>query len=283
MEKNVKAKEPWMGVLLNYIFAGFGELYAGEKVRAFVIMAISILFLIVALTLIPRILTSPDIKFNGTLAAGGMVFFIFSLVFGVFVLFDGYLSVKRYNTSNAVKASNIGLRVLSIVGIVILVFVTRIPGITLRNYVSNSFKAYKMSSDSMKPTLQKEDRIIIDKKVYLKNTPQRGDVVVFIYPKDRSKKFIQRIVGLPGETLEIKNGKVMINGKGLESKFYYYNRGDFGKADQKIGIPQGYYYVLGDNSATANDSRYWGFVLLQDIKGKAIKIYWPLSRVNTIE
>jgi len=283
MEKNIKAKEPWIGVLLNYIFAGFGELYAGEKARGFVIMGITILLLVVALTVIPRIVTSPDIKFNGTLAAGGMFFSIFNLLFCVFVLFDGYLSVRRYNMSNGVKASNIALRILSIVGIMIIIFINRLPGPLVRNYLRNSFKAYAMSSDSMKPTLQKKDWIIVDKKAYVKKMPQRQDVAVFIYPKDRSKDFISRIVGLPGESLEINNGKVIINGQELESKIHYYNRGDFGKEGQRIEIPQGSYYVLGDNSATSRDSRYWGFISLKDIKGKAIKIYWPLSRANTIE
>lgn len=276
MEKNIKAKEPWMGVLLNQIFPGLGELYAGKKARAFVIIGIAILFLLIGLSAI-HIATDPNIKFTATLVAGGMLFGALGFIFGIFVLFDGYLCVRRYNISNGVKASNFTFRVLVIVGIIALHFVN--PAVAIRN----SFKAFKISSDSMKPTLQKGDLIIVDRKTYVKNMPQRQDAVIFIFPKDRSKSFIQRIVGLPGETLEIKNGKIFINKMELEGKFYYYNRGNFGAEGQTIKIPQDSYYVLGDNSATSNDSRYWGFVPLKNIQGRAIKIYWPLTRANKIE
>ena len=116
--------------------------------------------------------------------------------------------------------------------------------------------------------------------------PKRGDVIVFIYPESPKKDFIKRLVGLPGETVEIKNGTIYINDKPLlDSVFnqrYYYNRGEFGQEGKKIKIPKDSFFVLGDNSASSQDSRYWGFVPRKNILGEALVIYWPPQRIRII-
>jgi len=118
-------------------------------------------------------------------------------------------------------------------------------------------------------------------------SPQRGDVVVFIYPQDTKKDFIKRIVALPGETVEIKNGIIYINDKPVSDEKlnnrYYYNRGDYGDIGKKIVVPEGHYFVLGDNSASSQDSRYWGFVPMDNLLGKAMLIYWPPNRIRLIK
>jgi len=197
MENNIKAKEPWMGVLLNYIFAGLGELYAGKKARGFVFVVIEVLLWVIGWSMI-HIGINPDIKITETLFAAVLFFLFFSLIFSIFVLIDGYLCVKEFNISKGTKASNVVIRILSIVGIVSVFYINRFPEYAIKDYFINSFKAYKMSSDSMKPALQKEDRILIDKKAYINNTPQRGDTIVFIYPKDINKRFkaFKRIISL---------------------------------------------------------------------------------------
>ena len=115
----------------------------------------------------------------------------------------------------------------------------------------------------------------------------RGDVIVFIYPEDPQKDFIKRLVGLPGETVEIRNGTIYINDKPLLdpifNKVYYYNRGDYALEGKKITVPKNNYFVLGDNSASSKDSRYWGFVPSHSILGKALIIYWPLIRIRIIK
>lgn len=117
--------------------------------------------------------------------------------------------------------------------------------------------------------------------------PNRGDVIVFIYPGDRSKDFIKRLIGLPGDTVEIKDGRILINGKEVTdpriANVYYYNRGDYGQEGVPITVPQGHYFVLGDNSASSHDSRYWGFVDQNDVLGKAEFIFWPLNRIRIIQ
>jgi signal peptidase I len=117
--------------------------------------------------------------------------------------------------------------------------------------------------------------------------PKRGDVIVFVYPMDRSKDFIKRLIGLPGDQVEIRDGKVWINGAPMvderNKNIYYYNRGDFAPVRGVITVPQGHVFVLGDNSASSHDSRYWGFVPETDIIGKAEFIFWPPNRIRMIQ
>ncbi len=117
--------------------------------------------------------------------------------------------------------------------------------------------------------------------------PKRGDVIVFIFPRDRTKDFIKRLVGLPGDVVEIREGGITVNGRKVTdpriTKSYYYNRGDYGALGQPIKVPEGKYFVLGDNSGASHDSRYWGFVDEKDVIGKAEVIFWPLNRIRFIQ
>jgi len=160
-------------------------------------------------------------------------------------------------------------------------------------------QAFKIPTGSMRMTLVEGDIILVNKFIYgakipftdlrlpAINQPKRGDVVVFIYPENPKKDFIKRLIGLPGETLEIKSGTVYINGKPLLgsmfSQRYYYNRGEFGQEGQSIVIPENSFFVLGDNSASSQDSRYWGFVPHKNILGQAMVVYWPLKRIRIIK
>ncbi|MBU1906363.1 MAG: signal peptidase I [Candidatus Omnitrophica bacterium] len=160
-------------------------------------------------------------------------------------------------------------------------------------------QAFKIPTGSMRTTLIEGDIILVNKFIYgvkvpftglrlpALRDPERGDVIVFIYPQDRKKDFIKRLIGLPGETVEIKNGSIFINGQpSLESIFgtnFYYNYGGFGREGNKVTVPDDSYFVLGDNSASSKDSRYWGFVPRGDILGKALVIYWPPKRIRMIK
>ena len=160
-------------------------------------------------------------------------------------------------------------------------------------------QAFKIPTGSMRMTLIEGDAILVNKLIYGAKVPftdirlpaftqpQRGDVVVFIFPQDTKKDFIKRVVGLPGETVEIKNGTIYINDKPVVdqklSPQYYYNRGDFGDLGKKIRVPDNQFFVLGDNSASSQDSRYWGFVPRGNLLGKAMVIYWPPTRIRLIK
>jgi signal peptidase I len=161
------------------------------------------------------------------------------------------------------------------------------------------FQAFRIPSGSMRMTLIEGDRLLVNKlqygaKVPFTNKrlpgltdPKRGDVIVFLFPGDHKKDFIKRLIATGGETVEIKYGDIYINGQLIEDpvikNVYYYNRGDYGMEGNPIQVPEGYYYVLGDNSGSSLDSRYWGFVPEEYIKGKAELIYWPPNRIRFIK
>jgi signal peptidase I len=154
-------------------------------------------------------------------------------------------------------------------------------------------QAFKIPSGSMIPTLQIGDHILVNKLSYgLRmpflerylfeySTPQRGEVVVFIFPEDRSKDFIKRVIGVAGDTLEVRAKKVFINGKqvdDLHANFAGYDpqAGAVGSGDDygpKV-VPENHIFVMGDNRDRSYDSRFWGYVNLNDVRGKAFLIYW---------
>ncbi len=159
-------------------------------------------------------------------------------------------------------------------------------------------QAFKIPTGSMRMTLMEGDRILVNKLRYGPRVPfthyrlpgfgrpQRGDVIVFIYPEDPKRDFIKRIIGLEGESVKIKDGDIFVDGTLVDespmNQFYYYNRGRYGNRDEAVRVPEGHLYVLGDNSASSKDSRYWGFVPEENIIGRAEVIYWPIRRIRFI-
>ncbi|MBE9109280.1 signal peptidase I [Nodosilinea sp. LEGE 07298] len=134
-------------------------------------------------------------------------------------------------------------------------------------------------SDSMVPTLSVGDHLIVEKLSYHVHPPQRGDVVVFKAPpallaQNLRDDLIKRIIGLPGDLVEVKAGKVFVNGKALEES-YVEAPPNYGIG--LIRVPEGQYFVLGDNRNHSYDSHYWGFVPAEDIIGHAVWCYYPLT------
>ena len=148
----------------------------------------------------------------------------------------------------------------------------------------------------MEPTLLVGDHILVNKFIYgvkipfIRTTlipissPKRGDVVVFIYPVDKTKDFIKRVIGLPGDTVEIQGQKVIINGKRYDDKHGYYadqheSQSNPGQLEQ-FKVPKGHIFVMGDNRDHSYDSRFWGYVPIRSIKGKAFIVYWSWPNWN---
>ena len=161
-------------------------------------------------------------------------------------------------------------------------------------------QAFKIPSGSMKPTLLIGDHLLVNKFIYgikvpyLRSTlipitdPERGDIAVFIYPEDRSKDFIKRVIGVAGDTIEIRNKKIFLNGLPYEDKYGVYvedfvvpgtvnPRDNFGP----VTVPKGKIFTMGDNRDQSYDSRFWGFVDLKDVMGKAMIIYWSWNKEET--
>ncbi|MBI5572888.1 MAG: signal peptidase I [Desulfomonile tiedjei] len=157
-------------------------------------------------------------------------------------------------------------------------------------------QAFKIPSSSMEPTLLVGDHILVNKFLYGIRVPfttlrwprfadpERGDVIVFTFPEDRTKDFIKRVVAVGGDTVEIKNKTVFVNGKPVDSSHAHFRDrnvipGDRSARDnmEPRKVPKGDLFVMGDNRDFSHDSRFWGFVPVEDVKGDAFLIYYSAS------
>ena len=168
-----------------------------------------------------------------------------------------------------------------------VVITAAILALIIRGFV---VQAFKIPTGSMRETLIEGDRILVNKFIYRFTDPKRGDIIVFKYPEDMKKDFIKRLIATGGETVMIKNGDIWVDGRLIENseaikQIYYYNKYDtaYGKEGVVIEVPEDNYFVLGDNSASSRDSRYWGFVPKKNLVGKAFVIYWPLTRMRALK
>lgn len=187
------------------------------------------------------------------------------------------------NNSPQAPRENVWLEVVKTLGL------SAILAFGIRTFVA---EARYIPSKSMVPTLQVDDRLIVDKVSYHFKDPQRGDIIVFMPPDEASvvctgpqasqhnkDAYIKRIIGLPGDSVEVKQGQVFINGKPLKEG-YVAEVPDYQYGPR--AVPQGSYLVLGDNRNNSCDSHYWGFVPRENIIGRAIVRFWPLNRLGEI-
>jgi signal peptidase I len=190
-------------------------------------------------------------------------------------------------TSDAVLASSVPRTKSTVREYAEALGVALLLALVIRTFV---VQAFKIPSGSMLPTLQIGDHILVNKFIYGPRLevpltqwslgqlpgfrePRAGDVVVFIYPKERDKDFIKRIVAVAGQTVESRGDHILIDGKQVEDPHAHYEKRDhvdFGP----YTVPAGHVFVMGDNRDESYDSRFWGPVPIQDIKGLAMVIYW---------
>lgn len=146
----------------------------------------------------------------------------------------------------------------------------------LQTYVVQGFV---IEGACMEPQLHSKEKIIVNKMIYRLRDPKVGEVVVFTYPLDHTKDFIKRVVGIPGDVIEIHDGYLFRNGKRMEEKFVKeYVFGKYGPTKVKAGE----LCVMGDNRNNSNDSRSWGLLNRKLVKGRAELKFWPLSDVGEI-
>jgi signal peptidase I len=145
------------------------------------------------------------------------------------------------------------------------------------------YQPVKVEGTSMLPSLKNDERIFINKFVYRFGISDigRGDTVVFLYPGDTSKSYIKRVIGIPGDTIEIDDGTVVVNGKPLDEPYVEEDNRDRMPMARRI-VPSDQYFVLGDHRSSSNDSRSWGWVPRQYIYGKAVFVYWPLENLGAV-
>jgi signal peptidase I len=146
---------------------------------------------------------------------------------------------------------------------------------------------FKIPSGSMRLTLIEGDRILVNKFIYRFKEPQRGEIIVFRFPDNPRRPFIKRLVAKGGDKVEIRGGDVLVNGHEVDASVmqhtFYYNQGEYGQEKQVVDVPEGSFFVLGDNSASSHDSRFWGFVPDRFLIGRAICIFWPPKRIRALK
>jgi len=251
--------------LLSFLVTGLGHVYIGRARRGFHFLAGDVL--LTAFSFSSKLLFSPM----------GLAFIIvLGPVYKLAVIIDSVI-LNRKQGSFSLKSYN---RLSVYIGVAVL-------AASLSMTVSSIFpraKAFKIPGPSMSPALLPGDHILTDKWAYCDGAPVRGDVIVFRYPRDRQMDFVKRCTAIAGEEIELRNRDLFINGIRVEEPYAFFKdlkntlpkRDNFGP----YTVPEGQFFVLGDNRDNSNDSRFWGPVEREDIKGKVRIIYWSWDREN---
>ena len=143
------------------------------------------------------------------------------------------------------------------------------------------YQPVKVEGTSMMPGLEDQERIFVNKFVYRWEPIQRGDIVVFRYPRDPSKSYIKRVIGVAGDRVRIENGQVFVNGEALDEDYVPTDYADARSYPQVI-VPPNSYFMLGDHRTMSNDSRDFGPVNERYIYGKAVFGYWPMEKLGRL-
>ena len=272
---NNKPRRPWIAALLTLLMTGLGHLYAGSPKRGLILFGIWSFWALLCSVIL---LAVPNIFIIIIFLIGGFAFFVFCMV-------DAFSIAKRRKENYEPAKYN---RWFVYVGY--FVILSLISALLSAGFKTNAFN---ITSGSMEPALLVGDSILVNEVIYgvkiplLRKTiirvtdPKRDDLVVFIYPEDRSMSLIKRVIGVAGDKIEIMNKKIFINDKAYKDSYGVFKdsnvlpqsaepRDNFGPEI----VPENSIFVMGDNRDQSMDSRYWGFVDLQDVEGKAFIIYW---------
>ena len=161
---------------------------------------------------------------------------------------------------------------------VVSILVAVVLAFLIREFV---VELYIVDGPSMLPTLHSQERLVVNKFIYNFRDPEKGEILVFEYPRDRRRDFIKRVIATPGDTVEIQDGKVLVNDQLLSEDYILEKtRGNYPKSV----VPQGTIFVMGDNRNNSEDSRFAdvGFVPNQLIKGKAMLVFWPIDAFKSL-
>ena len=234
-------------------------------------------------------------SFSGCILTALVVLFA---LLGIYRLLWGFIIAYVFSSANILSLFNIGIVFIIICQCVIYFFLAfRIKRqhwhlsvvllavvwlvLPLLLYLGINISTARVRNDgySMGITLPNESYILADRLAYNEKAPQRGDVIIFRFPLDPSQDLIKRVIGLPGETIEIRDGTVTVNGTPLEEPYIT-------EPPEYKGtwvVPEEHYFVLGDNRNDSRDSHQWGFLPHENIVAKAVWIYLPLDRFGKIE
>jgi signal peptidase I len=258
---NLKRRKPILALIFSLTTPGLGQIYNGQFRKGFSYLVGFPLVYIVSSFLL--------VKFYGLI-----LYLIILVGFFIFIVIDAVRGAKRMKEME-LKPFN-KWYIYLIIFLMSNVAVIPLLGSAIRN---NIIQAYEIPSSAMEPTLLVGDCLIADRRIYKSQKPQRGDIIIFEFPKDPSKNFIKRVVGLEGEKVEIIDNKIYINDKLLDDRWGHFTKGlhpldTFGP----VIVLKESLFVLGDNRNNSQDSRFWGFVNVEKVRGKAIYLYWAKNK-----
>ena len=256
-----KPRRPWLAFLVGLIFPGLGHLYAGDPLRAAIAAGIVFVAITPALILVKALLS-----WSAAAVIAGLVA---SLVLWFAIPFDG-ARLARHRRDRTLSAWN---RVWVYLVYAVLAFVLwSVTSMWWREHLW--FRTFRIPSAAMADTILLDDIVVADMRTSRLFPLRRGEIVIFEYPPEPEVSYIKRVVGLPGETLELRSSQLHVDGLPLEES--YVNE-DYREAENfgPVIVPEDHYFVLGDHRNRSSDSRVWGFLSRDHIQGKAYRIYWP--------
>ena len=285
-----QSRHPAWAIILSVAATGLGHIYCGRLLKGLILFFASFAFA-------PIIVIAAQNAASTFMLA--LVIASILLLAGIFLyaLIDAGLLARRIGPAYELKEYNRWYIYLLFI-VVALCYPTNLAS-SIR---ANVLQAFKIPAQSMAPGILRGDRILLNKAIYRIKAPARGDVVIFVYPDDRRLYYLKRIVALPGDTVEIKHNRLLINDRPLSyakpasgppmnfdpgstiRALVEENNGsrypilvDDAQAENlpKITVPHGSCYVLGDNRSHSKDSRNFGPIPLADVKGRVDYIYWP--------
>lgn len=265
-----KKRKPIIAALLSIITPGLGQVYNGQFKKGIIFFFTGYLLIILLA------MTELQYHFYGMIAV-----VLSAICYRLFVIGDAIVV--------AIRTKEIILKPYNKWYIYLFVAIVTIGiSVTTDSYIKSEVigvKAYKMPAGSMSPTLLIGDHFIVNLKFYKTDRPKRGDIIVFKYPEDPTRKFIKRVIAVEGDIIEVRNKKIFINGKLLNEPYVQHTDdlilpAELGPRDNfgPYYVPENRLFVMGDNRDQSHDSRYWGFVDIEDVKGKALFIYWSKNK-----
>lgn len=270
-------RKPWLAGLLSGLLPGLGQLYNGQPKKAIV------------LALLPYLLVGPILAW---LLLYAPLHPPYNLLLPLLLLLAVLVAIVRDATRVARQNENhYELKPYNkwyfylLFGLIVGLAVEPIGVDLIRQFI----QAFKIPAGSMAPTLLAGDHILIDKSIaWNGKVLERGEIIVFKFPEDEQKDFIKRVIGLPGEIIEIRNKTVYVNNATLDDGAYS-QRIDIGMLDAKtnprdnfgpVTVPEESYFVLGDNRDQSLDSRFFGYVHRSKVIGKMLFIYWSWDNIR---
>ena len=269
-----KPRKWWLAGLLSLFEPGLGQIYNGQALKGLIFIVLPLLFLPLFYFLCRRGEYLHWIL--GTAAALAMIYYLV-------VVADAIFTAKKYGNEYQLKKFN---KLIFYIGIVLAVAFVNIQ---ISNFIKNNYiQAYKIPAGSNEPTLLIGDHILVDRHITARN-PKRGDIIVFEFPEDPQRDFVKRVVAGAGDTVEIRNKVLLVNGRAVPEPYAVHvdnevfpgtliPRDNF----KPVTVPENSYFVMGDNRDSSYDSRFWGYVEKFEIKGTVKNIYWSWDQKRKV-